>query len=98
MFRNIKLMTDILARGEKVPDLIRLQGKRDMAYCNKLSQAAVDRLFAAWGGNGLYMSNCIQQALRDVKAAGAHHQTNWDIYLTAYGRVALGLDAGPVRF
>jgi alkylation response protein AidB-like acyl-CoA dehydrogenase len=98
MFRNIKLMTDILASGEKVPDLIRLQGKRDMAYCNKLSQAAVDRLFAAWGGNGLYMSNRIQQALRDVKAAGAHHQTNWDIYLTAYGRVALGLDAGPVRF
>jgi alkylation response protein AidB-like acyl-CoA dehydrogenase len=98
MLRNIDLMQGILAKGEKVSDLIRLQGKRDMAYCNKLSNAAVERLFAAWGGNGLYMSNRIQQALRDVKAAGAHHQTNWDIYLTAYGRVALGLDPGPARF
>jgi len=60
MLRNIDLMQGILAKGEKVSDLIRLQGKRNMAYCNKLSNAAVERLFAAWGGNGLYMSNRIQ--------------------------------------
>ncbi len=98
MFRNIREMTEILARGETVPDIFRVNCKRDMAYCAVVSGRVVDRLFYAWGGNGMYMSNRIQQALRDVKAAAAHHQINWDIYMTASGRMALGLDASGARY
>jgi hypothetical protein len=50
-----------------------------------------------YSASGRFGKIRIHQALRDVKAASAHHQTNWDIYLTAYGRVALGLDPSPAR-
>ena len=85
-------------RDRPLTDEERLRNKRDMAYVCVLCQKAVDRLFYAWGGNGLYNDNDIQRKLRDVKAAGAHHQNNWDIYLTAWGREALGLDVSDYRF
>lgn len=98
MLRNLRESEEILARGETLSDELRIRNKRDMAMCCTLSQRAVDRLFYAWGGGGLYVSNDIQRKLRDVKAAGAHHQTNWDIYMTAYGRKILGMDVPGVRF
>ncbi len=98
MLRNIQEADAILRSGHMLSNEVRLRNKRDIAFCCVLSQRAVDRLFCAWGGNGLYNSNDIQRKLRDVKAAGAHHQTNWDIYMTAYGREVLGLDLGSVRF
>ena len=98
MLRNIREAEEVLAGGARLSDEVRIRNKRDMAFCCVLSQRAVDRLFYAWGGNGLYVSNDIQRKLRDVKAAGAHHQTNWDIYMTAYGRKILGMDVPGVRF
>lgn len=97
MLRNLRETEEIL-RDRPLTDEERLRNKRDMAYVCVLCQKAVDRLFYAWGGNGLYNDNDIQRKLRDVKAAGAHHQNNWDIYLTAWGRVALGLDVSDYRF
>ena len=91
MLRNLRETEEIL-KTRPLTDEERLRNKRDMAYICVLCQKAVDRLFYAWGGNGLYSSNDIQRKLRDVKAAGAHHHNNWDIYMTAWGRGALGLD------
>ena len=97
MLRNLR-ESEKLLQSRRLTNEERLRNKRDMAYVCVLCQKAVDRLFYAWGGNGLYSSNDIQRKLRDVKAAGAHHQNNWDIYLTGWGRETLGLDVSAYRF
>ena len=67
------------------------RNKRDMAYSAVLAVRAVDRLFYAAGANGLFLSNDMQRAFRDVHAAGAQLALNWDANGTDYGRVMLGM-------
>jgi hypothetical protein len=65
-----------------------------MAFCPRLAQASVDRLFYATGAGGLSLDNNLQRQFRDVHAAGAQLFLNWDINATAYGRAKLGLEVG----
>jgi 3-hydroxy-9,10-secoandrosta-1,3,5(10)-triene-9,17-dione monooxygenase len=65
--------------------------RRDGAFAASLCTKAVDLIFTAAGGGGLYDSNPIQRAFRDVHAANAHYALSWDVNGAMYGRVALGL-------
>ncbi len=58
----------------------------------KLLVQAVDALFAASGGQSIFMSKPIQRSWRDAHAAGVHVSMNWDAVSTMYGQHALGLD------
>lgn len=98
MLADIREVLDLVRRDEEVSDEIRLRNKRDQAYCGSLASAAVDRLLYAAGANGLFSAADIQRKFRDVHAARAHQQINWDIFFSAYGRTQVGLDAGPVKF
>jgi 3-hydroxy-9,10-secoandrosta-1,3,5(10)-triene-9,17-dione monooxygenase len=65
--------------------------RRDGAYAATLCTRAVDLLFTASGGGGIYERNPIQRAFRDVHAANAHYALSWSVNAAIYGRVALGL-------
>ena len=57
---------------------------------------AVNLLFAATGGSGVYLDQPIQRAFRDAHAANAHYALSWDVNGTQWGRIALGLPAEPI--
>lgn len=84
-----------LASGEPVSVDQRVLAQRNGAYAAMLACRAVDRLFAASGGHGIYLGNRIQRAFRDVHAVSAHIALGWDFAATNYGRMALGLDPVP---
>lgn len=71
-----------------VEDKVRF--RRDGAFAARLCTHAVDLLFEASGGDGLYELRDIQRAFRDVHAANSHNALNWDVAAALYGKVALG--------
>jgi 3-hydroxy-9,10-secoandrosta-1,3,5(10)-triene-9,17-dione monooxygenase len=79
------------AQGD-IPMDLRQRARRDFSFASRLATWAVDLLFEAEGGSGLYTNRRIQRAWRDVHAANAHIGQNWDRTATQYGRYALGLD------
>lgn len=70
--------------------------RRDGAYAAGLCTEAVNLLFAATGGGGIYLDQPIQRAFRDAHAANAHYALSWDVNGTQWGRIALGLPAEAV--
>jgi 3-hydroxy-9,10-secoandrosta-1,3,5(10)-triene-9,17-dione monooxygenase len=69
----------------------KVRWRRDGAYAAGMCTQAVDTMFVAMGGGGIYLSHPIQRAFRDIHAANAHYALSWDVNGTLYGRVALGL-------
>jgi 3-hydroxy-9,10-secoandrosta-1,3,5(10)-triene-9,17-dione monooxygenase len=81
----------IAERGQ-IPDLMtKVKYRRDGAFASDLCVRAVDTLFIASGGAGLFDSNPIQRSFRDIHAAAAHISLTWDVAAAIYGRTALGL-------
>jgi len=70
--------------------------RRDGAYAASLCTEAVNMIFAATGGGGVYLNQPIQRAFRDAHAANAHYALSWDVNGTQWGRIALGLPAEAV--
>ena len=57
-----------------------------------LQGKAIQLLQAAIGAAGNYLSHPFQRRFRDMHAAAAQVQVNFDINGAEFGRVALGLD------
>ncbi|MFT3863265.1 MAG: hypothetical protein QM729_03260 [Solirubrobacterales bacterium] len=68
---------------------------RDRAYAGRLVVGATDRLFALARGDALDSSDPLQRLQRDVQAAVKRDLLVFDFVGQPYGRVLLGLDAGP---
>lgn len=82
----------IAARSE-APDLLtKAKFRRNGAFSANLCADAVEKLYRASGGGGIYTSNPISRAFRDMYAACAHIAFNIDVAGTTYGRIALGLE------
>lgn len=81
----------IAARAETPSMETKVALRRDGAYAARLCTRAVDLLFEASGGEGLYDRHDIQRAFRDVHAANGHNALNWDTAGALYGKVALGI-------
>jgi alkylation response protein AidB-like acyl-CoA dehydrogenase len=94
LLTNIQESIKILRENEDIPEEMHHRNRRDMAFCPRLAQASVDRLFYAAGAGGLDLNNNLQRQFRDVHAAGAQVFLNWDINGTVYGRSQLGLEPG----
>ena len=62
----------------------------------RICTKAVNMVFAATGGGGVYLNQPIQRAFRDAHAANAHYALSWDVNGTQWGRIALGLPAEAV--
>ena len=81
-----------LAESGQVPSLdTKVALRRDGAYAARLCTRAVDLLFEASGGDGLYDRQDIQRAFRDIHAANNHNALTWDVAASLYGKVALGI-------
>ena len=92
MFRDLADAYDSVARGEPVSVEIRLRNRRDQAFCVRLLVQAIDALFLASGGQGIFLEKPLQRIWRDAHAAASHISLNWDSTGTMYGQALLGLE------
>ena len=70
----------------------------DTAKAVDRSVRAVDRLFEASGGRGVFLNNPIQRAWRDVHAIRAHAGNNLERAAFVFGRSEFGLPPVDFRF
>lgn len=92
MMRDTRSAMDAMHVGRELTLVERSRNRRDHAYVVRLCRQAVDRLFTAVGGQGIFLDNVAQRKFRDIHATSAHLALNWDIAGTTFGRVALGLE------
>ncbi len=64
--------------------------RRNQGYAAELAKRAAGRIFAASGGNAVYLASPLQRAFRDIHAACAHFGLYWDIMGSHDGLVRLG--------
>ena len=96
--RDLKDIMNTVAAGHELTMQQRARNKGDWGYAARLSVQAVDAIFAASGGGGLFKTGRIQRYWRDTHAGSAHISMNWDAVGALYGRVTLGVPPGPAQF
>ncbi len=96
--RDCKEIMATLAAGNELTEVQRARNKGDLGFAARLSLQAVDRLFEASGGGGLFRHSRVQRFWRDAHAGAMHISMNWDAVGALYGRVSLGLPPGPAQF
>jgi len=82
----------VVDRGEVLDVTGRLDNRLTQAKLVEQSVDGMDHLFGAVGGQGIYSSQHIQRAWRDVHAIAHHISFNWDALSAMYGQHMLGLD------
>jgi 3-hydroxy-9,10-secoandrosta-1,3,5(10)-triene-9,17-dione monooxygenase len=90
-------MIERAGAGEVLTEMDQVTYRRNFGYAAKLCVQAVNRLFEASGGHGLFDSNPMQRYHRDVHAGSHQAALYWDAIGEAYGRAALGLPAAGFR-
>jgi alkylation response protein AidB-like acyl-CoA dehydrogenase len=89
-------LIDNAAAPDALSPLERARIPRDWAYAAQRSRYAVNRIFEAAGGSGIYNSSEIQRIWRDVNSAAQHGAFGWDGAMANYGRSLLGI--APVGY
>ncbi len=92
MFRDLAEAAALAQRGEPVSMDVRLRNRRDQAFCVRLAIQAIDALFLAAGGQGLFLDHPLQRFWRDAHAAASHISLNWDSTGSMFGQYLLGLE------
>jgi alkylation response protein AidB-like acyl-CoA dehydrogenase len=82
---------DAAGGSQSLSSVERARLARDWAYAAQTSRHAVNRLFEAYGGGGVYDSSELQRVWRDANSAAQHFAFTWDSAMSNFGRVALGL-------
>jgi 3-hydroxy-9,10-secoandrosta-1,3,5(10)-triene-9,17-dione monooxygenase len=95
---NFAAMMRLLRAGQDIPLTQRARYRWDAAKVTDWSVRAVDRLFAASGGRGIFLNNPIQRAWRDVHAMRAHVGNNPERAAAVFGRAEFGLPPQDFRF
>jgi 3-hydroxy-9,10-secoandrosta-1,3,5(10)-triene-9,17-dione monooxygenase len=80
-----------VGRGEPLTLGQRIRIRRNHGFVAKLLVAAVDRLFMATGGRGIYLDHYMQRAFRDIHAAAVHIGLSWEVTGTMWGQHRFGL-------
>ena len=80
------------ANGTKGDRDLRLDNRLKQTFAARLLVQAVDGLFLAAGGQGIFVDKPIQRAWRDVHAGAMHVSLTWDAVSTMYGQYVLGLE------
>jgi alkylation response protein AidB-like acyl-CoA dehydrogenase len=78
--------------GQQADPDLRLRNRLHQAFSVRLLIQAVDVLFLASGGQGIFVGKPLQRIWRDAHAAAVHVSLNWDAVSTTYGQYALGLE------
>jgi 3-hydroxy-9,10-secoandrosta-1,3,5(10)-triene-9,17-dione monooxygenase len=98
MLRNFATMMAHARAGQEIPLSDRARYRWDAAKGLDWSKQAVDRLLDASGGRGIFLSNPIQRAWRDVHAMRAHAGNNPEKAAAIFGRSEFGLPPLDLRF
>lgn len=77
--------------GTTFDPLEKAKRHRNLAFAVQQARDAVNLLYEASGGSGVYQSGEIQRWWRDVNASSSHVAFTWDLASVGYGRAALGL-------
>jgi resorcinol 4-hydroxylase (FADH2) len=92
LLRDLADAAALAVRGEPVGIDVRLRNRRDQAFCARLAIQAIDALFLAAGGQGLFLDHPLQRFWRDAHAAASHISLNWDATGSMFGQYLLGLE------
>jgi len=84
---------DSAAGPEALDTLTRARLPRNWAYAAQTARHAVNRVFEAAGGSGIYDASELQRIWRDANSAAQHFAFTWDSAMSSYGRVLIGLAA-----
>ncbi len=76
---------------ESLGGLTRARFLRNWAFAAQTARHAVNRVFEAAGGSGIYDASELQRIWRDVNSAAQHFAFTWDSAMNNYGRVLIGL-------
>ena len=95
---NFAEMMRLVRAGDEIPLSARARYRWDAGKAIEWSVQAVDRLFEASGGRGIFLSNPIQRAWRDVHAMRAHAGNNPERAAAVFGRSEFGLPPQDIRF
>jgi 3-hydroxy-9,10-secoandrosta-1,3,5(10)-triene-9,17-dione monooxygenase len=95
---NFAEMMRLARAGEEIPLADRARYRWDAGKGIDWSVRAVDRLFEASGGRGIFLNNPIQRAWRDVHAMRAHAGNNPERAAAVFSRSEFGLPPVDIRF
>jgi 3-hydroxy-9,10-secoandrosta-1,3,5(10)-triene-9,17-dione monooxygenase len=95
---NFAEMMRLARAGEEIPLTARARCKWDAGKAIDWSVKAVDWLFEASGGRGIFLDNPIQRAWRDVHAMRAHAGNNPERAAFVFSRSEFGLPPQDIRF
>jgi 3-hydroxy-9,10-secoandrosta-1,3,5(10)-triene-9,17-dione monooxygenase len=95
---NFAEMMRLARAGEEIPLAARARYKWDAGKAIDWSVKAVDWLFEASGGRGIFLNNPIQRAWRDVHAMRAHAGNNPERAAFVFSRSEFGLPPQDIRF
>ena len=96
--RDCKDIMATIEAGQSLTEQQRARNKGDLGFAAQLSLQAVDRIFEASGGGGLFNAGRLQRYWRDIHAGSSHISMNWDAVGALHGRISLGLPSGPAQF
>jgi resorcinol 4-hydroxylase (FADH2) len=88
--RSFRETMDKLEAGLALSLEHRARSRRDQGYSVLLAKRAAETLLTGTGGRGIFESNPIQRAYRDVAALSGHIVANWDAPAYSYGQIMLG--------
>jgi 3-hydroxy-9,10-secoandrosta-1,3,5(10)-triene-9,17-dione monooxygenase len=98
MLGNFAEMMRLVRAGKEIPLSDRARYRWDSGKAIDWSVKAVDRLFEASGGRGIFLDNPIQRAWRDVHAMRAHAGNNPERAAFVFSRSEFGLPPLDIRF
>jgi 3-hydroxy-9,10-secoandrosta-1,3,5(10)-triene-9,17-dione monooxygenase len=98
MLANFAEMMRLVRATEEIPQTSRARYRWDAGKAIDWSVKAVDRLFEASGGRGIFLDNPIQRAWRDVHAMRAHAGNNPERAAFVFARSEFGLPPQDIRF
>jgi 3-hydroxy-9,10-secoandrosta-1,3,5(10)-triene-9,17-dione monooxygenase len=98
LLSNFEEMMRLVRAGQEIPLAQRARYRWDAAKATDWSVRAVDRLFEASGGRGIFLDNPIQRAWRDVHAMRAHAANTPEKAAAVFGRAEFGLPPLDLRF
>jgi len=96
--RDCRDIMATITAGQGLTEQQRARNKGNLGFATQLSLQAVDRIFEASGGGGLFSAGRLQRYWRDIHAGSSHISMNWDAVGALYGRINLGLPPGPAQF